>query len=68
MLLYEISLLTSGFSLEEPVHTTRIHRMIKLGLGLTGDDDANAEAVSTICDTSPDQWISEINPPFYAYA
>jgi len=40
MLMFETSLLASGFNLEDPtVHANRIHRMIKLGLGIDGDDD-----------------------------
>jgi len=44
MLLFETSLLSSGFSLEDPmVHGHRIHRMIKLGLGID-EEDAEVEA------------------------
>merc|ERR1711929_53128 len=51
LLLFETALLSSGFSLEDPaVHAKRIHRMIKLGLGID-DDEADDEAAATADDS-----------------
>merc|ERR1712240_188468 len=45
VLLFETALLSSGFSLEDPMtHSNRIHRMIKLGLGIDEEDVAETEA------------------------
>jgi len=49
LLLFETAILSSGFSLEDPhTHANRIHRMIKLGLGVDDDDvPAESEAAAT---------------------
>ena len=53
MLLFETSLMASGFTLEDPqVHASRIYRMIKLGLGIDEDDIA----------TSTDAPVDDIPP------
>nr|ABM54577.1 Hsp90 [Penaeus monodon] len=53
MLLFESSLLSSGFSLEDPgVHASRIYRMIKLGLGID-EEDAPMEEAETLEEDMP---------------
>merc|ERR1712168_365596 len=55
MLLYETALLASGFGLEDPqIHAGRIYRMVKLGLGLDEDIEADvAEEVAGDDDMPP---------------
>jgi len=54
MLLFETSLLASGFSLEDPqIHAARIHRMIKLGLGIEEEDAVGPVETAVTADDMP---------------
>ena len=53
-LLYDTALLTSGFSLDEPsIFAGRIHRLIKLGLSISGDDETADASVGGNLDDLP---------------
>jgi len=65
-MLYDTSLLTSGFSLDEPTtFANRIHRLIKLGLSIDeeeGADDAGDEDIPALeSSDEPDSTMEEVD-------
>jgi len=53
-LLFETSMMSSGFSLEDPtIHASRIYRMIKLGLGVDEDEEEASDSAADLLETVP---------------